>query len=235
MEFWVEKRGDGDEMKLEFESELASSVPVRSSSRLGCTNLQLDAEFLNIIGCILSLRYEGTDKWQDLSIPDQICASLEDFGKIIGQVSGRHVLVSSKKGNWIETRAVPPANYSGKVEFKFNAPLSAVLGVQADKTYSAPVSSLFQLNALVEYVTIVSPLVTSSLMINQSELRSLATFWLEDGKMGDLMTPSLRPVCLPSVLSRITFSVNSFLVPSLVLRAKSFRCLASFVLSPPEK
>ena len=239
-EIWVEERGSG---RLEFSRQLGEMVAVREGSgrRLACRQLQLEAELLNVVDCRLSMRYAGETRWQELRLPDQRCESLEDLA--LALKARMHVIdLSVLADSVVELAAVGYASSPRTIEFKLSTCLAAILGIPEDRTYSAPVRGTANIYALVDRVAVLSPIVTPSVSLNSAEIRSLGIFRLPcaggrpkktDCGMGWLISPhrTAGPNCLPGLHSRLTFTINSLLCPSLVLRAHSFRLLACMVLS----
>lgn len=232
MEFWLDERGNGLEANLDFVSELARSLPVREGSRLTCKMLHLEGELINVLSCGLSHRGKGQDNWTDVSIPDVKCTTEDELGFLISHHTNGLISLVFQSDGQVEIIAGNKALF---VEFKLNEALAAILGLKADVIYSGNVIGCINLNALIDFITILSPLVSQSMIVNRSELRSLGSFCLKDKESDCLTSTQARAYCLTSLLSRVCFSIHSLLVPSVVLRARSFRLLASFHLIAPKK
>lgn len=239
-EIWVEERGTG---RLEFSAQLGEMVAVREGSgrRLACRQLQLEAELLNVVDCRLSLRYLGDSRWREQRLPDQRCDSLEELA--LALKARMHVVeLSVVSGSVVELAATGYSSNPQTVEFKLSSCLAAILGMAADRAFSAPVRGTANIYALVDRVAVVSPIVAPAVSLNAAEIRSIGVFRLPcpaprpkktDCGMAWLISPhrSGGPNCLPGIHSRLAFTINSLLCPTLVLRAHSFRLLACMVLS----
>jgi hypothetical protein len=236
-EFWVEKRGHR-ESRLEFSSLLGNVVPVQQGQRLSCVHLRLEAQLLNVYRCVVSLRYAGNESWQDLAMENQTCSNQLAFIEAMA-VSVDLLKIVPRRGSLVDIYMDNYANHDTPIEYKFNASLAAILGVGSEEVFAGRISGYFNVNALIENVAVLSPLVRQAISVNTSDLCSVGTFRLKmDVKEHRILdcvklvtSTSPDALCLPALLSRLDFSVNSLLVPSLVLRATSFRLLACFVLS----
>ena len=243
MQLWVEKRGGAEDgEKLEFSSELSSIIPLFEEGKsLSCVHLSVEAQLINVYGCVVSVRYEGDAKWQDIVIPDQVCQSEDFFLKTLAARLDRMRIVR-REGTAIDIEVTKHIKVSTSIEYKFNENLAAILGVNSEVAYTGRIVGSLSLNALLEKVVVVSPLVAPSAFLNAGQLRSLGAFrLLAVGETSGLVAGAERLVgasagsggearCFSTLLSRIAFSLNSLLIPSLVLRARSFRVLACFEL-----
>ena len=235
-EFWVSECGGKG--RLEFVAELGEVFPVDGGQGLSCVHLELSGDLINVVDCVVGLRYRGSDKWEHSPLPNQrvltTSALLHALNGAVGRFSFSPVSTNGVEV-WLE-----PTREQGErvVEFAFNRNLAQILGARADWAYSGRLSAQVNVFALVERMAVVSPHVGPSVTVNASELASLGTFRLNvsrvDGNVlssQPLLSPSHSAPCIPGLLSKFSFSLVSLACPGLCLRADNFRLLAAFALT----
>lgn len=232
MEFWVERRGAGQ--RLDFHVPLNEIHPVTHRQRLRCVFLQLEGELFNVFDCAISLRYKGSQTWQDIPLRNQSCVSSAELIHNLGVAVPKLMVEERSSGAsveiWMESYS---HQLNNPVEFKFNRHLALILGLKAEFAYEGRAKGRINVNALVEKVAVVSPHVPNSVSVNTSELACLGTFALSfhsiDGQAeGCRKLVAHDSFCNPTLLSRFSFSLNSLLSPGHVIRADTFRVLACF-------
>ena len=145
-----------------------------------------------------------------------------------------------RRGSAVDIEVLRHLKVKTPIEYKFNENLAAILGVESEIVYIGRIVGSLCLDALVEKAVVVSPLVAPSAFLNAGHIRSLGAFQLATGEGGGLVdgaaerltgSSSGQARCFSTLLSRIAFSLNSLLIPSLVLRARSYRIVACFELA----
>ena len=223
-EIWFQRSGGPGE--LNFLLSLADLTTLSCNQHIACNYLSLDAKFVNIADCVLSLRYADADEWQRFPIPDTTADTVEQFVAHV-QKSVHSFRCQDLGGGeheiWIETGR---HQSHLTVEFMVNQALGAILGLDSASVWSGRAKCRVSVGALTERVVLAGPeLARAASWLGRSEIASLGVWDLaEERPLGALMAHALLP------RPRFAFYIAPMANPTKPLIVSSFRLLVGFTL-----